>query len=69
MRELDRLIKKLCSKAARSLVETNEIITFNADNIEKYLGPRKFMARWILIMKIKLASLMALLGLHMVARS
>ena len=43
VRELDRLIKKLCSKAARSLVEMNGIVTFDADNIEKYLGPRKFL--------------------------
>ena len=44
VRELDRLIKKLCSKAARSLVETNEIISFGPENIERYLGPRKFVA-------------------------
>ena len=42
VRELERLIKKLCSKAARALVETNKIITFDSDNIETYLGPRKF---------------------------
>ncbi len=44
VRELDRLVRKLCSKAARSLVETNEVITFTPDNIERYLGPRKFLS-------------------------
>lgn len=40
VRELERLIKKLCSKAARSWVETKQHITITSDNIEKYLGPR-----------------------------
>ncbi len=44
VRELDRLVRKLCSKAARSLVETNEVISFTPDNIERYLGPRKFLS-------------------------
>ncbi len=43
VRELDRIIKKVCSKAARSLVEKNEMITVTPDNIELYLGPRKFV--------------------------
>ncbi len=43
VRELDRLLKKLCSKAARSLVETSELISFDTDNLVKYLGPRKFL--------------------------
>jgi len=43
VRELERLLKKLCSKAARSLVEKNEPITVDIDNIEQYLGPRKFV--------------------------
>ena len=43
VRELDRLLKKLCSKAARSLVEKSELISFDTKNIEKYLGPRKFI--------------------------
>src|SRR5581483_5675429 len=42
VRELDRMIKKLCSKAARTYVEKNTIIKIQADNLEKYLGPRKF---------------------------
>ncbi len=43
VRELDRLLKKICSKTARMLVEKNctEIIT--QDTVEKYLGPRKFV--------------------------
>lgn len=43
VRQLERLIRKLCSKEARSLVENNEHITFTKDNIENYLGPRPFM--------------------------
>ncbi len=43
VRELDRLIKKLCSKAARSLVESNVLITFEPEKIEGYLGPRKYI--------------------------
>lgn len=42
VRELERLIKKLCSKVARVLIEKNEIITFTHDNIETYLGPRHY---------------------------
>lgn len=43
VRQLERLIRKLCSKAARALVEDNKIISFSADNLENYLGPRKFI--------------------------
>ncbi len=43
VRQLERLIHKLCSKEARSLVESNKKISFTQDNIENYLGPRKFM--------------------------
>ncbi len=43
VRELERILKKLCSKAARSLVEKNEHITFTQENLEDYLGPRKFI--------------------------
>ena len=42
VRELERLIKKLCSKAARLLVEKKEQLILTADNLEKFLGPRKF---------------------------
>lgn len=43
VRQLERLIRKLCSKAARSLVENNEHIIFTFENIESYLGPRIFV--------------------------
>jgi ATP-dependent Lon protease len=43
VRELDRLIKKVCSKAARSLVEHQKLISLSPDTIEKYLGPRRFI--------------------------
>jgi ATP-dependent Lon protease len=43
VRQLERLIRKLCSKAARSLVEDNEHVTFTLDNIEDYLGARVFV--------------------------
>ena len=41
--QLERLMRKLCSKAARSLVENNEHVTFSSENIENYLGPRSFV--------------------------
>jgi len=43
VRELERLIKKLCSKSARSIVETTKTVDFTAGSIEQYLGPRRFM--------------------------
>ena len=43
VRELNRQIRKLCSKEARSLVEKKGIITFTCENLEQYLGPRKFL--------------------------
>lgn len=42
VRELERLIKKLCSKVARSLIERHEVATFSTENLEHYLGPRHF---------------------------
>lgn len=42
VRNLERMIKTLCSKAARSIVETNQCMQLNCENIEQYLGPRKF---------------------------
>ncbi|MCL4361745.1 endopeptidase La [Candidatus Dependentiae bacterium] len=42
VRELERLIKKLASKAARTLVEEQRLLHFDTDNLDKYLGPRKF---------------------------
>jgi len=43
VRELERLIKKLCSKIARSLVENNKLIKINSQNLESLIGPRKFI--------------------------
>lgn len=42
VRQLERLISKLCSKAARMLVENNTVIAVTTDNIDLYLGPRRF---------------------------
>ena len=41
VRELERLLKKLCAKAARAFVETSELLTFTPDNLTQYLGPKK----------------------------
>lgn len=43
VRELGRLIKKLCSKEARSLVQKKELVTFTKENIESFLGPRRYL--------------------------
>jgi ATP-dependent Lon protease len=43
VRQLERIIRKLCSKEARSVVEDNHQIIFTKDNIENFLGPRKFV--------------------------
>jgi len=43
VRQLERLIHKLCSKIARALVEGRNLITFMPDNLEQYLGPHKFL--------------------------
>ncbi len=43
VRQLERVIRKLCSKEARSMVEDNVKLSFTKDNIEKFLGPRKFV--------------------------
>ena len=43
VRELDRLLKKLCSKVARIFVEKNQIETITHENLELYLGARRFM--------------------------
>jgi len=43
VRQLARLLQKLCSKMARSLVEEHKMVDFSPDNLEKYLGPRKFL--------------------------
>lgn len=43
VRQLERMIRKLFSKIARSLVEEGTSIHFTSDNLENYLGPRKFL--------------------------
>ncbi len=43
VRELDRLVRKLCSKAARVFVEQKELISITCANLETYLGPRRFL--------------------------
>jgi ATP-dependent Lon protease len=43
VRQLERLISKLCSKAARTLVETKTFNGFSAETLEQYLGPCRFM--------------------------
>lgn len=43
VRQVERIVKKLCSKAARSLVEEKKLITFTNENLDKYLGPRRFL--------------------------
>jgi len=44
VRNLERVLTKLCSKATRNLVEKKEIPTFTVENIDQYLGPQKFMS-------------------------
>ncbi len=43
VRELERVLKKLCSKAARVLVEENKLISFTVDNLEEHLGAKIFI--------------------------
>lgn len=43
VRQLERLIHKLCSKAARTFVEKKTIINFETTNLDELLGPCKFM--------------------------
>ncbi len=42
VRELERIIKKLCCKAARALVEQDKMIVFKPGTLSEYLGPKKF---------------------------
>lgn len=42
VRQLERTVRKLCSKLARSFVENNEVSPFNIQNLESFLGPRRF---------------------------
>ena len=41
VRTLGRYIQTLCSKFARSMVETNKAIEFSKENLPDFLGPRK----------------------------
>ena len=43
VRNLDRVIKKLCSKAARTLVEKKESLIIFPETLEKHLGPKKII--------------------------
>ncbi len=43
VRQLERIIRKLCSKAARALVEKGTLPTFTPENLDQCLGPRKFL--------------------------
>jgi ATP-dependent Lon protease len=44
VRQCERLLRKLCSKIARTLVETKKLVTVDTKNLDRYLGPRKFLA-------------------------
>lgn len=41
VRELERVLAKLCSKFARSIVECGEKVTFSKDNLSSYLGSKR----------------------------
>ncbi|MCA9770691.1 endopeptidase La [Candidatus Dependentiae bacterium] len=43
VRQLERMIRTLCSKAARAIVQENKILKFCCNNLEQYLGPRKYL--------------------------
>lgn len=43
VRQLERVISKLCSKAARTFVETKKIPEFSVHNLEQYLGACRFI--------------------------
>lgn len=44
VRDLDRVLKKICSKVARKLVEQNtQTIELTSNTIEQYLGPRRYL--------------------------
>jgi ATP-dependent Lon protease len=42
VRELERMVHKLCSKFARSLIETQKGVDFSIDNLVTHLGPQRF---------------------------
>jgi len=43
VRNLERVIRKLCSKAARVLVEKQESLIFMPETLEKHLGPKQIL--------------------------
>jgi len=43
VRQLERTIKTLCSKIARGLVEKKELISITTQNLEKHLGPQRYV--------------------------
>lgn len=43
VRQLERTIRKLLQKAARVLVEERKLPTFTKEDIDKYLGPKRFL--------------------------
>lgn len=43
VRQLERTIRKLCSKLARSFVENKAVSAFNIENLDGFLGPRRFV--------------------------
>jgi ATP-dependent Lon protease len=43
VRQLERTIRKLFQKAARLFVEEQKVASFSLENIDKYLGPRRFL--------------------------
>jgi ATP-dependent Lon protease len=43
VRQCERLIRKLCSKTARSIVENKKILVLSSKNLDIYLGPRKYL--------------------------
>jgi len=47
VRSLDRVIRKLCAKSARSLVEKNKPATFTVKNLETHLGQHVFRTEQI----------------------
>ncbi|MFH1832272.1 MAG: endopeptidase La [bacterium] len=48
VRQLDRNIKRLCSKQARAYVEENKKLAISETNMAEYLGPRKILKEEII---------------------
>lgn len=48
VRDLERLIQKLCAKYARAYLETKKEVAFTKENISEYLGPRKISSEQVL---------------------